>query len=31
MSHADPVHVHGRRCWWDHLRGRWVCPGTRIT
>lgn len=21
----NPVHDHGPRCYWDHLRGGWVC------
>jgi hypothetical protein len=25
MTYTDPVHEHGRGCWWDHRRGRWVC------
>lgn len=21
-------HVHGRRCWWNHLEARWSCTTT---
>ena len=20
-------HIHGRRCWWNHLEARWICSG----
>lgn len=23
-----PLHVHGRRCWWNHLEARWSCSTT---
>lgn len=23
-----PLHVHGRRCWWNHLEARWSCGTT---
>ncbi len=25
MAVTDPVHEHGRACWWDHRQCRWVC------